>query len=300
MKAFETTTELLPYQADAVAKILPSRVGALFMEMGTGKTRTAIELVKIRHRKIDRVLWFCPVSLKETVRREILKHTDCTDADICVFRESTNERNVNPDAMWYVIGLESVSQSTKTALTTRRLVTEETFAIVDESTYIKGNRALRTQRLIAFCEHCRYRMILTGTPMTQGVPDLFSQLYFLSPKILGYRSWYTFAKNHLEYHKTKKGLIVGAHNKELLAAKMAPYVFQVTKDECLTLPRKLRHYHYVDLSDAQREAYEYAKEDFLRNSFHGEDGDVDSLCIFHLFTSLQSIVCGFWRYNENW
>ena len=81
---------------------------------------------------------------------------------------------------------------------------------------------------------------------------------------------------------------------------MAPYVFQVTKDECLTLPRKLRHYHYVDLSDAQREAYEYAKEDFLRNSFHGEDGDVDSLCIFHLFTSLQSIVCGFWRYNENW
>lgn len=300
MKAFETTTELLPYQADAVAKILPSRVGALFMEMGTGKTRTAIELVKIRHRKIDRVLWFCPVSLKETVRREILKHTDCTAADICVFRESTNERNVNPDAMWYVIGLESVSQSTKTALTTRHLVTEDTFAIVDESTYIKGNRALRTQRLIAFCEHCRYRMILTGTPMTQGIPDLFSQLYFLSPKILGYRSWYTFAKNHLEYHKTKKGMIVGAHNKELLAAKMAPYVFQVTKDECLTLPRKLRHYHYVDLSDAQREAYEYAKEDFLRNAFCGEDGDVDSLCIFHLFTSLQSIVCGFWRYNENW
>ncbi len=63
MKAFETTTEILPYQADAVAKLLPSRVGALFMEMGTGKTRTAIELVKIRHRKIDRVLWFCPVSI---------------------------------------------------------------------------------------------------------------------------------------------------------------------------------------------------------------------------------------------
>jgi len=300
MRAFETTTDLLPYQADAVAKLLPSRVGALFMEMGTGKTRTAIELVKIRHRKIDRVLWFCPVSLKETVRREIMKHTDCTAEDICVFRESTNERNVNPDTMWYVIGLESVSQSTKTALTTRHLVTEDSFAIVDESTYIKGNRALRTQRLIAFCERCRYRMILTGTPMTQGVPDLFSQLYFLSPKILGYRSWYTFAKNHLEYHKTKKGMIVGAHNKELLAAKMAPYVFQVTKEECLHLPDKLYHYHYVSLSDAQREAYEYAKEDFLRNAFCGEDGDVDSLCIFHLFTSLQSIVCGFWRYNKNW
>jgi SNF2 family DNA or RNA helicase len=301
MRAFGTTTELLPYQADSVVKLLPSRVGALFAEMGTGKSRMAIEFARIRHGKIDRVLWFCPVSLKETVRREILKHTDCTEADIYVFSQATNEHNVSPDAMWYVIGLESVSQSTKTALTTRGLVTDKTFVIVDESTYIKGHRAKRTQRLVAFCEHCRYRMILTGTPMTQGVPDLFSQMYFLSPKILGYTSWYSFAANHLEYHPTKKGLIVRTHNKEYLAEKMRPYVYQITKDECLDLPDKLYHHHYVSLSDDQREAYARAKSDFLQYAIHdAATGEIDRLSIFHLFTSLQSIVCGFWNYNKNW
>ena len=33
-----------------------------------------------------------------------MKHTNCTDADACVFCESMDERNVNPDVMWYVIG----------------------------------------------------------------------------------------------------------------------------------------------------------------------------------------------------
>lgn len=51
MRNFETMTELLPYQREAVTKLLPSRVGALFMEMGTGKTRTAIELVRLRQKK---------------------------------------------------------------------------------------------------------------------------------------------------------------------------------------------------------------------------------------------------------
>jgi SNF2 family DNA or RNA helicase len=299
MKAFSTRTDILPYQLDAVTKLLPSRVGALFMDMGTGKTRTAIEFARIRHEKIDRVLWFCPVSLKETVYREILKHTDCED--IYVFTHATNERNIPADVRWYVIGLESVSQSMKAALTTRGLATEKTFVIVDESTYIKGHRALRTQRLISFCEKCRYRMILTGTPMTQGVSDLFSQMYFLSPKILGYKSWYKFAENHLEYHPTKKGLIVATHNKEYLAEKMKPYVYQITKDECLDLPDKLYHHYYVQLSDEQKEAYYRAKMDFCENAIYDSaTGEVDRLCIFHLFTALQSIVCGFWNYNKNW
>ena len=64
--------------------MLPSRVGALFMEMGTGKSRTAVELAKLRAGKINRVVWLCPVSLKTTVKHEILKHTDCGTSDICL------------------------------------------------------------------------------------------------------------------------------------------------------------------------------------------------------------------------
>jgi len=88
MRPFETTTSLLPHQVAAVDKIRPTRVGGLFMDMGTGKSRTAIELAKIRARKIDKVIWFCPVSLKDTVKHEIVKHTNCRD--IYVFDDKTN------------------------------------------------------------------------------------------------------------------------------------------------------------------------------------------------------------------
>jgi hypothetical protein len=53
---------------------------------------------------------------------------------------------------------------------------------------------------------------------------------FLSPKILGYNSFYSFEHNHLEYHPIYTGMIVRSHNTEWLAAKIQPYVYQVTKE----------------------------------------------------------------------
>jgi len=261
--------------------------------MGTGKTRTAIELVRIRLAKIDRVIWFCPVSLKETIRYEILKHTNCTESDIYVFGDRTNERTLPTDALWYIVGIESMSASARAVFSAHRLITERTFVIVDESTYIKGHRALRTQRITRLAEPARYRMILTGTPITQGVVDLYAQMRFLDPRILGYKSFYSFARNHLEYSDKYPGLIVRSHNVPYLAAKMRPYVYQVTKEEAgLNLPDKLFETYYCKLTDEQREAYQEAKEVYLDD---GSLGDWKSIYIFRLFTALQSIVAGFWR-----
>src|SRR5690606_18635480 len=217
-------TPLLPYQEDAVAKLLPSRVGALFMEMGTGKTRTAIEFVRVRQNKIDRVIWFCPVLLKETIRAEILKHTTCPPESVYVFDDRTDPRTVPRDAFWYIVGIESMSASARVVLTVNELVTERSFVIVDESTYIKGHRAWRTQRITTIGQRARYRMILTGTPMTQGYVDLYAQMRSLSPKILGYNSFYSFAANHLEYSDKYPGKFVRAQNTQYLTAKMQAYV----------------------------------------------------------------------------
>lgn len=282
----------MPHQEAAVNKMLPTRVGALFMEMGTGKSRTAIELVYRRLHKIDRVVWFCPVSLKETVRQEILKHTDCTDADIYVFDHKTTERNIPQAALWYVVGIESMSSSVRVLLAVNRLITTRTMVILDESSYIKGHDAQRTVRITKLSERARYRLAMTGTPLSQGVVDLFAQMRFLSPKILGYESFYSFAANHLEYSEKFPGRIVRAHNVKYLAAKIQPYVYQVTKDECLELPPKLHTTRFVQMTYEQRYFYEQAKDEILAELL---DDDFSSIAIFRLFTVLQEIVCGFWN-----
>jgi SNF2 family DNA or RNA helicase len=263
------------------------------MEMGTGKSRTAIELVYRRLAKIDRVVWFCPVSLKETVRQEILKHTDCAPADICVFNDRTNERNIHKlKVLWYIIGIESMSLSNRVTVAVSKLITTRTFVILDESSYIKGHNAKRTLRITKLSEPARYRLILTGTPLSQGVVDLFAQMRFLSPKILGYDSFYSFAANHLEYSEKYPGMIVRAHNVEYLAAKIAPYVYQVKKEECLNLPSKLYTTRYFHMTEEQRYWYERAKDEIIEQL---EYDDFSSIAIFRMFSHLQQIVCGFWN-----
>lgn len=287
-------TSLFEHQIPAVDKMMPTRVGALFMDMGTGKTRTAIELVYRRRARIDRVVWFCPVSLKETIRQEIVKHTDAGPADICVFDDRTNQRNLPAGAFWYIIGLESISGSNRVTLAARSLITEQTMVIVDESSYIKGHRSRRTERITAMSERARYRLLLTGTPLSQGVVDLYAQMRFLSPAILGYGSFYSFAANHLEYSEKYPGKIVQAHNTAHLAAKIQPYVYQVTKDECLTLPWKLYDARYYHLSEEQQEAYWQAKMEFLPLLEETRDF-LQPYVLFQLFTALQEIVSGFWN-----
>lgn len=282
-------TDLLAHQRAAVAKMLPTRIGALFMEMGTGKSRTAIELALQRQDKLDHVVWLCPVSLKETIRHEIAKHTDCPPDQIHAFDDKTSERTL-PVCRWYVVGIESMSASARVVCCVNKLITARSMVIVDESSYIKGHRASRTMRITHIAERARYRLILTGTPLSQGVVDLFAQMRFLSPKILGYQSFYSFAANHLEYHEKFKGMIVRSHNTAYLAAKIQPYVYQVTKDECLDLPEKLYESRYFWMTGEQQAAYERVKEEILQEY---ADDEFDSIAIFRLFTALQQIVCGF-------
>lgn len=289
MKGFETTTELMQHQLDAVNKLLPSRINALLMDPGTGKSRTIIELVKYRAHKVDKVVWFCPVSLRFTVLGEILKHTSCNRTDVYVFDERTTIEKL-PDAMWYVIGIESLSASVRTVFATHDLITDKTMVILDESQFCKNISAKRTARITAFSKEARYRSILTGTLLSNGYEDMFAQFYFLSPKILGYRSFYSFAANHLEYSDLFPGRVVRAHNTEYLAAKIKPYTYQVTKEECMDLPGKKYKTAYFEMTDEQRQWYDETKYYYLdlvdRLEFNGT-------IIFQMFSALQQIVCGF-------
>jgi SNF2 family DNA or RNA helicase len=287
-----TTTPLFDHQRIAVRKMLPCRVGGLFMDMGTGKTRVVLEIIKERLQRISRVVYFCPVSLKETVRREALKHTDLAERDIYVFSDKTKPERT-PVALLYIVGIESMSSSDRQVLAVNALIDERSMVVVDESGYIKGHKSLRTQRITRMAERARYRLILTGTPLSQGVVDLYAQMRFLSWRILGYKSFYSFARNHLEYSERYPGMIVAAHNVGYLAAKVQPYTYQVTKSECIDLPAKTYKTRWHGMTERQRRIYEQAKTEILMAIEDYED--FDSYTIFRLFTALQQIVCGFWN-----
>ncbi len=284
------TTAAYAHQRAAVEKLSRLKVGGLFMDMGTGKTRTAIELVWLRRHRISMCVWFCPVSLMETARREILKHTTCTDADIHVFGPKTRESSL-PKVFWYIVGIESIGSSARVVCTLDKLIDEKAFIVVDESTFIKGHRAKRTKRLTLLGARTAYRLILTGTPITQGIEDLYSQMMFLSPKILDYHSWYTFRRHHIEFSHGHKGLIVGRYDKDIVYQRIAPYVYEVMKKDCLDLPPKTYQQMWCSFSDEQKRLYEAVKERFYEDLEEYDPAET-GVAVYRLFSGLHSVSCG--------
>lgn len=285
--------ELMPHQKHAVAKMMATRVGALFMEMGTGKTRTALALIEQRRNRINNIVWFCPVSLKDTICKMI---TDDIGETPYVFDDSTTQDNL-PRYRFSVAGIESMSCSPRMQFAARDLITPSTYVIVDESSFIKNSRAKRSWWINTISEQARYRLILNGTPITQGIEDLYGQMKFLSPQILGYTSFHAFARNHLEYSEKYPGMIIRAHNEEYLAAKMKPYVYQVTKTECLDLPPKLYERRYFWMTEEQQNAYRQAKDEFFE--CEGQYDLFNFASVMQLFTALQRVVNGYTKDEDD-
>jgi len=292
------TTELMEHQAKAVDKLRHVKVGALYMDMGTGKTRTALDLAvrRKKEKRVDCILWLCPVSVKRTIADEIEKHMAGAVYELL---GTSGVRNWAADI--YIAGLESLSQSMSLEFVLLELVEKrKCFVIVDESSLVKNHLAKRTRAIWRLGERSQYKLILSGTPITNNEQDLYSQWYFLDPRILGYNSFYSFAANHLEYDSRIPGRVVRAHNVEHLVNKMSPFVYQVRKDECLELPPKSYSRRYYWMSGDQYWEYKASKDHFfeLLERFDDWEG-ITSTIIFRLFAALQRIVSGkTWNWKD--
>ena len=263
--------ELLPHQKEAVEKLIKLKVGALFMEQGTGKTITTLELSRIRYesRKIDAVIWLCPCSAKRNIKQEILKQ--CPPELSRIFT---------------ICGVETLSTSVAANEYLLSLVNNsKCFLVVDESLLVKNPSAYRTVNITRISDKCQYKIILNGTPISKNESDLFAQFYILDWRILGYRSYWSFSANHLEYDdygKLRKVL-----NTDYLAQKISPYTYQVLKEDCLDLPSKNYHSYGFFLTDEQDRHY-----DIVANELMAGLDEKKPETIYRLFSGLQAVISG--------
>jgi SNF2 family DNA or RNA helicase len=268
----KTYTDLLPHQADAFQKLKSLKIGALYMGMGTGKTRTALELIKLRldSGKVDRVLWLCPCNVRRDLRHNIQTHSDLYETGLLT-----------------ICGIETLSASVKTCSRLLSMVrSNRVFLVVDESSLVKNHAALRSIHITQLAAGCLYRLILNGTPVTRSYEDLFSQWFLLDWRILGYRSFWSFSANHLEYDD--RGRIRRALNVDYLVSKMSPYTFQCTSEECFTLPAKQYSSRGFYLTDEQLNNYDYVIQRLLTSL-----DEMKPESIYQLFGALQSVSCGY-------
>lgn len=245
----------------AFKKLNKLKVGALFMEMGTGKTKIALDLISSKIDKIDYVLWLCPYSTKNEIEAERQKWHSEIKLDI--------------------VGIETISQSPKTYLEVyKKVKNNKAFIVVDESLKIKNIWAKRTSRILILGEMAKYKLILNGTPISKNILDLWTQMEFLSHKILN-MSYNQFKNTYCEYYtKGKlKGVVRRTCNIEHLISLINPYIF----DSALDLGKQKTYNHLLyNMTPVERNEYEEIKNSILHDFI-----DIDEIDFYRLVTNLQ-------------
>ncbi len=241
------TIALSADQKRAIAKLKQLRVGALFMEPGTGKTRTALELIKSS--AADYVLFMVPYRTKQNLLDEINKWGGL-------------------DQPYEIAGIQSISASDKlyTHLINRLKSANKPFMVVDESLLIKNDGAIRTERITQLGKLFYYRLILNGTPISKNILDLWAQMEFLSPKILN-MPLEVFKNKFLEYSvstspTSEKEKIIATHNVDYLYSLIEPYVFEAKLKLDINNNEHDTSYYIVD-----KESYNNTKHSLLSSIF---------------------------------
>ena len=253
--------DLLPKQSEAITKHLSNKVGALFMKMGTGKTRVAVELVNMVS-DIDLVVYIAPLdSIKP--KHESIKP---------ISSEVAKWGGFNSKEVIYV-GVESIGMSDKTYLQLYKKIstTWKTFLICDESIKIKNIDAKRTQRVLEFSKMVEYKLILNGEPITRDLLDLWSQFQFLDPEILNmslaefkniFCRYTTIIKRFGSWKQYEKYFITGYENIDYLYSLIGEYVYECDLE--LNVEQLWTNEKY-SLSQEELEEYLELKNKYLDN-----------------------------------
>ena len=226
---------------------------AILADMGTGKSLCAIELIKHYSKP---ALVIAPNTILENWKEEISKWSTLN----AVILQGTKAKRLKLLAQLadvYIINYEALR------LLESDLITKKfDMVIADESQKLKGYKTLQSKAAFRIAQKAQYRLIMTGTPITNNPLDIFGQYRFLNPFIFGFsyykfRARYTILGGYMNY-EVKKWI-----NLDELHEKVYSCAIRIKKEDCLSLPDKLYEVQQVDLTEDQKRVYKQLRTEFI-------------------------------------
>jgi SNF2 family DNA or RNA helicase len=284
---------------------------ALFMDMGTGKSKVLIDTMALLYDN-DKIQGALIVASKGVygnwIGKELPQHMPDHVPNLCVAwsPEQTKKKAAELQTLFTpnekklrILVMNVEAFSTKRGATFAesfvRSFAGECLVAVDESTTIKNRTANRTKALTKVGSFARYRRIMTGSPITKSPLDLFSQCEFLSKQALGHSSFWTFQARYCKLIRRTMGphsfnQIVGYQNLGELNEIIEPFSYRVRKEDCLDLPEKVYLRREVELTEEQHKVYEMMKRAAIAEI---EGSVISATIVLTQLLKLQQICSGF-------
>lgn len=276
-------------RAFAIATALDA--SAFLMEQGTGKTLAAVATIGYRYLtgQVHRVFVVAPLSVVYNWKKELEKFLDAP-VNVVVVDGKTNEERKRKFADATRIDTLNVCTVNYDAISPREMKRKDgegkvvevyqtgglvdeirawnpDMVILDESQRIKNRKAKRAEFLHRLGDMVRYKLILTGTPVTQNPLDIWSQYRFLNRNIFG-DSYYVFENRYAKIKEIVVGgrrvrIVDGYQNLNDLIEKAHSIAYRVTKADALDLPECVDQTLYCDLNPTARKIYKKMHDDAL-------------------------------------
>lgn len=294
-----------PYQHRGLDHAWGKNSFAFYMDMGTGKTKTSLDLISAYYINgdVDRLLVVTKFSTRRNWQDEVGIHCPL-DADVMILDTTkaktfeTWNTTVDGRLKVLIVGTESLAAGNAVNLAQKFVaVSIKAAMIVDEAHMIKTHNAVRSKNCVKLGLECKYRIAMTGTPVANGPMDVFMQFEFLDPNIIGIGDFYSFRNRYAIMGGFEAKQVVGYQNMGELIELISPFIYQVRKSEVLTeLPPKIFETRTVEMSDEQKRMYrEIAKRD---KTVTGDRG-LTVKTVLERMLRLQEIAGGIITYERN-
>jgi hypothetical protein len=226
--------------------------GILADDMGLGKTVQALSYLQ-HYRDANgqlSALVVCPTTLMFNWENEIRKFTPALTYHI----HHGGDRTRNKQALsQYNIIITTYG----TLRSDIKLLLEMPFdyAVLDESQAIKNPASKVTKA--ACLLHARHRICMSGTPLQNNTFDIFAQMNFLNPGMLG----------SIEFFRQEFAVPIDKFGeqdrKDHLRKLLYPFILRRTKEQVAKdLPEKTETILFCEMEDEQRKVYDAYRNDY--------------------------------------
>jgi SNF2 family DNA or RNA helicase len=263
---------------EATTNFMEQGFHALFMEMGTGKTKTTIDswMALVTLKMSDGLVICAPKAILSVwAEEELPKH--CTLGYVLYQWDGRKSMRAQKEfeavlmskkPAVFLVNTESFQTCPETMRTRVRAFLKQRSCLmaVDESSYIKSADANRTKNISLAGALAKFRTILTGTEITNSPLDLYSQMEFLKKGFFGVKSFFMFRQHYAilvdQYGAGGRTFkkVVGFQRVNELMDKVNPHASRALKKDCLDLPPKIYQNINVEMSEPIQTAYMQLKK----------------------------------------
>lgn len=271
---------------------IKSRGAALLLEMGCGKTLVSVAIsgALAMAGKVKRVLIVAPLSILGVWQEEYARFADFPHEVTILTGSGAKKKEQLARAKAQPLQIVVVNYESAWRLEDELLAYDADLIIADEAHKLKEGRTAQSKAMHHLGDRARYKLLLTGTVITNRELDVFSQYRFLNKSVFG-SSFYAFRNTFFDM--AGYGCYVPVFKESMrddFLRRLHAIAFRVTKDECLDLPDITEEVRSVTLEPKTLKLYKnLEKESYAELA----DGEVSAVNVLTKLLRLSQLTGGF-------